>query len=224
MYKILIVEDDQSIAKSLKILLEDWGYHAMTTTQFDDVMSSFYAYAPDLVLLDIHLPYYNGFHWCANIRSVSKVPIIFISSQSDNFNIVMAMNMGGDDFISKPFDTNVMVAKIQALLRRAYSFVGQTHVIQHKSVLLNLNDTTLHFGDQKLELTKNDFKIIQMLMESPGKIITRHELMTRLWESDHFIDDNTLTVNVTRLRKKLEDIGLEDYILTKKGIGYWIEA
>lgn len=223
MYKILVVEDDHSIARSLKTILEDWGYQVMLTPQFDDIMTTFLAFEPDLVLLDIHLPYYNGYHWCATIRNLSKVPIIFISSASDNFNIVMAMNMGGDDFIAKPFDTNVLVAKIQALLRRAYSFVGQTHVIQHKNVLLNLNDTTLHYHDHKVELTKNDFKIIQMLMETPGKIISRQDLMTRLWESDHYIDDNTLTVNVTRLRKKLEELGLMDFILTKKGIGYWIE-
>ena len=223
MYKVLIIEDDITIAKSLKSILEDWGCKAETIVDLKDVMTSFLTFDPHLVLLDISLPYFNGYHWCTSIRAVSKVPIIFISSASDNLNIVMAMNMGGDDFIPKPFDLNVLVAKIQALLRRSYSFQGQTHAIEHRGVLLNLNDTTLKYQEHRIELTKNDFKLIQVLMENVGKIVTRNDLMTRLWESDHFIDDNTLTVNMTRLRKKLEEINLTDFIHTKKGIGYWIE-
>lgn len=223
MYNILIIEDDLTISKSLKALMEDWGYTAHIADDFKDIMPTFLSFSPHLVLLDISLPYFNGYHWCNLIRSYSKVPIIFISSTSDNLNIVMAMNMGADDFIAKPFDKNVLIAKIQALLRRSYTFVGQTHAIEHKGVMLNLNDTTLTYQSHKIELTKNDFKIIQILMENAGKIVTRNDLMTRLWESDHYIDDNTLTVNITRLRKKLEEIDLNDFIITKKGIGYLIE-
>ena len=224
MYKILIVEDDLTIARSLKTILEEWGYEVCIIEDFKDIMSPFVAFEPHMVLLDISLPYYNGYHWCAAIRTLSKVPILFISSASDNLNIVMAMNMGGDDFVAKPFDSSVLVAKIQAMMRRAYSFIGQTHLIQHKEVILNLNDTSLNYKQHKLELTKNDFRIIQTLMENAGKIVSRDDLMTRLWEGDHFIDDNTLTVNITRLRKKLEEIELSDFIVTKKGVGYLIES
>lgn len=223
MYKILIVEDDLNISRSLQTLLENWDYEVLCCKDFKDVMSDFIKFSPHLVLLDISLPYYNGYHWCTTIRTVSKVPILFISSASDNLNIVMAMNMGADDFVAKPFDVNVLVAKIQAVLRRAYSFTGQTRALEHKGIILNLNDTSVSFKDQRVELTKNDFRLLQTLMENAGKVVSRNELMTRLWESDEFVDDNTLTVNMTRLRKKLEEIGLLDWILTKKGMGYWIE-
>ena len=175
------------------------------------------------MLMDILLPFYNGFHWCTQIRSISKVPMIFLSSASDNMNIVMAMNMGGDDFIEKPFDLNVLTAKIQALLRRTYSFQGQLNVLEYKGVILNLNDAALTYEGRRLDLTKNDFKILQILMENAGKIVKRERIMERLWESDEFIDDNTLTVNITRLRRKLEGIGITDFICTKKGIGYLLE-
>ena len=222
MYKILIVEDDMTIAKTLANHLEKWSYTVQYVTDFEDVMKAFTTFDPQLVLMDIMLPFYNGYHWCTEIRKISKVPIIFLSSMSDNMNIVMAINMGGDEFIEKPFDLNVITAKIQALLRRTYAFQGMVNVIEHKGVMLNLNDATMTYKEEKLSLTKNDYKILQILLENAGRIVAREEIMTRLWESDEFIDDNTLTVNVTRLRKKLEEIGLEDYILTKKGIGYYI--
>jgi len=222
MYKIFIVEDDQTIAKALKGVMENWGYSATVAEDFKGVLEAFVAYEPHLVLMDISLPFYNGYHWCNEIRKISKVPIIFISSAADNLNIVMAMNMGADDFIAKPFDMTVFVAKIQALLRRTYDFAGQTSVMEHKGVFLNLSDATLSYQNQKVELTKNDYRMIQILLENKGNVVSRGELMSRLWESDHFVDDNTLTVNITRLRKKLEDIGLHDFIQTKKGIGYII--
>ena len=222
MYKILIVEDDMTIAKTLANHLEKWSYTVQYVTDFEDVMKAFTTFDPQLVLMDIMLPFYNGYHWCTEIRKISKVPVIFLSSMSDNMNIVMAINMGGDEFIEKPFDLNVITAKIQALLRRTYAFQGMVNVIEHKGVMLNLNDATMTYKEEKLSLTKNDYKILQILLENVGRIVAREEIMTRLWESDEFIDDNTLTVNVTRLRKKLEEIGLEDYILTKKGIGYYI--
>ena len=222
MYKILIVEDDATIAKTIEVHLSKWDYDVRCVEDFKNVQEEFIAFEPQLVLMDIILPFYNGFHWCTQIRNVSKVPIIFLSSANDNMNIVMAMNMGGDDFLEKPFDLNVLTAKIQALLRRAYSFQGQMHILEYKGVILNLNDAVVSYQDTSLELARNDFKILQMLMENAGKIVRREDLMERLWESDAFVDDNTLTVNVTRLRRKLEEIGISDYITTKKGIGYWI--
>lgn len=222
MYKILIVEDDATIAKTIEVHLSKWDYDVRCVEDFKNVQEEFISFEPQLVLMDIILPFYNGFHWCTQIRNVSKVPIIFLSSANDNMNIVMAMNMGGDDFIEKPFDLNVLTAKIQALLRRAYSFQGQMHILEYKGVILNLNDAVVSYQDTSLELARNDFKILQMLMENAGKIVRREDLMERLWESDAFVDDNTLTVNVTRLRRKLEEIGISDYITTKKGIGYWI--
>jgi DNA-binding response OmpR family regulator len=169
------------------------------------------------------LPFFNGFHWCNEIRKISKVPVMFVSSAGDNMNIVMAMNMGGDDFIVKPFDLNVLTAKLGAMLRRAYSLQGQINEIEHNGVVLNLNDTTLNYDNKKIELTKNEYKILQLLMENISKVVSRDEIMQRLWESDQFIDDNTLTVNMTRLRKKLSEFGLENYIKTKKGLGYLVE-
>lgn len=222
MYKLLIVEDDMMIEKILESHLEKWGYEVKCITDFEKVYQTFLDFEPHLVLLDISLPFFNGFHWCGEIRKVSKVPIVFISSASDNMNIVMAINMGADDFVEKPFDLNVITAKIQALLRRAYSFQGSVNVIEHKGVVLKLNDASVSYEEKHLELTKNDYKILQFLLENVGKIVSREEIMVRLWENEEFIDDNTLTVNVTRLRKKLETIGVKEFIITKKGIGYMI--
>lgn len=223
MYKILIVEDDTVIAKSMQKHIETWGYEAGYVTDFKDVLSKFVSFQPQLILLDISLPFYNGFYWCSEIRKVSKVPIIFISSASDNMNIVMAMNMGGDDFIAKPFDLSVLMAKVQAMLRRTYDFAGQSSLIEHKGAILDTSDATLAYNGEKIDLTKNDNRILQILMENKGKIVSRDSIMTKLWETDNYIDDNTLTVNMTRLRKKLESIGLTDFIVTRKGIGYIIE-
>lgn len=222
-YKILIIEDDTVIANAIKKHIETWGYEAEYVTDFKDVLSKFVSFQPQLVLLDISLPFYNGFYWCNEIRKVSKVPIIFISSASDNMNIVMAMNMGGDDFIAKPFDLSVLMAKVQAMLRRTYNFAGQSNLIEHKGAILNTSDATLTYNSEKIDLTKNDNRILQILMENKGKIVSRDSIMTRLWESDNYVDENTLTVNITRLRKKLESIGLTDFVVTKKGIGYIIE-
>lgn len=224
MYKILIVEDDETIAGGLKTHLGKWNYQAECMTDFKDVMGKFVDFDPQLVLLDIVLPFFNGFHWCQEIRKISKVPIIFLSSANDNMNIVMAMNMGGDEFIEKPFDLNVVTAKVQAVLRRTYEFRGTADIMEWNGAILNLADATVLYQDQKQELTKNEFKILQMLLENTGKIVSRESIMTRLWDSNEFIDDNTLTVNVARLRKKMEQIGLGGKIITKKGIGYMVEA
>lgn len=222
MYKILIVEDDNTIAKRLASHLKKWNYKTVCVRDFKNVMEEFKKTDPQLVILDIGLPFYNGFYWCQEIRKLSNVPIIFLSSMNDNMNIVMAMNMGGDEFIEKPFDLNVVTAKVQAVLRRAYALQGTANIIEHGEMLLNLGDASLTIAGQKIELTKNAFKICQMFFESAGKFVTRDAIMTSLWESDEFIDDNTLTVNVARLRKKLEEAGMHDVIRTKKGIGYML--
>lgn len=222
MYRIFLVEDDETIARLIKKHLEKWEYEVSTVQDFGNVLGEFAACDPQLVLLDIRLPFYNGYHWCTQIRQASKVPIIFLSSVSDNMNIVMAMNMGADDFIPKPFDLEVLTAKVQALLRRSYDFAGSSSMLEHKGMLLNLSDATLLYQEQKVELTKNELKILQTLIENKTQVVTRETLMTRLWESDMYVDENMLSVNVNRLRKKLTSIGLEDSILTKKGIGYQI--
>lgn len=220
MYRILVVEDDEVIAKSIKKHLEGWDYKVFPVTDFSDVMGEFVRLAPQLVLMDVKLPFHNGYHWCSEIRKVSKVPVIFVSSASDNMNIVMAVNMGGDDFIAKPFDLDVLTVKIQAMLRRSYDFAGQTSILKYGDVILDLAEMTLLCQDSKLELTKNEFRILQVLMEHGKKIVSRDELMEKLWESDSYVDENTLSVNVNRLRKKLDGIGLGGLIVTKKGIGY----
>ena len=221
--KVFIVEDDAVIASAVAEHIAAWGYEVRCVTDFRNVLGEFAEFDPQLVLLDIGLPFYNGYHWCSQIRRVSKVPIMFISSASDNMNIVMAVNMGADDFIAKPFDLNVLTAKVQALLRRTYDFGGSSRLIQHRGAVLNLDDGSMSFGDKKLELTKNEFRILQVLMENNGRTVSRDMLMQRLWETDSFVDENTLTVNVARLRRKLESCGLENYILTKKGQGYMVE-
>ena len=223
MYKILIVEDDRIIADNVCEQLLKWGYDVKIADDFNDVLKIFVKYEPQLVLMDIGLPYFNGYHWCMQIRNISKVPVIFMSSMSDNMNIVMAINMGGDDFIVKPFDINVLIAKVQAMLRRTYSFAESTNIIEHNGCILNMNDQTFMYNGKRMELTKNEYRILQSLLENIGKVVSRDNIMMKLWESDDFIDDNTLTVNVTRLRKKLEQAGLIDYIKTKKGTGYIIE-
>lgn len=223
MYKILIIEDDRSIAGTVKSNLEKWGFEARCAENFKDIMSEFSEFSPHLVLMDIGLPFYNGFYWCSEIRKISKVPVVFLSSASDNMNIIMAMNMGGDDFISKPFDLTVLMAKIQAILRRTYDFGSETSVITHKGAMLNVADAALCYNGEKIDLTKNEYRILLTLLENKGKVVSRDLLMNKLWETDSYVDENTLTVNVSRLRKKLERSGLTDFIETRSGMGYIVE-
>ena len=220
MYRILIVEDDMGIAQAMAEQARMWELEVKCVENFRNVMKDFSEYRPHLVLLDISLPFFNGYHWCTEIRRVSKVPIIFISSASDNMNIVMAMNMGADDFIAKPFDQSVFIAKVQALLRRTYDFGSAVSVLEHHGAILNLENHTMSYKSQNIELSKNEYRILLTLMENKGKVVSRARLMERLWESDSFIDENTLTVNVNRLRKKLDTFGLKDFIMTKFGEGY----
>lgn len=222
MYRIYIVEDDDIIAGVIREHLKSWGFEARCTQDFHKVMEEFASFNPQMVLLDISLPFYNGYYWCSEIRKLSKVPVIFLSSASDNMNIVMAMNMGGDDFIGKPFDLTVLMAKIQALLRRSYDYVGQTGLLEHKGVILNTAECTITYQAETLELTKNENRILTTLLENKGEIVSRELLMNKLWESDAFVDENTLSVNVTRLRAKLKSVGIEEFIQTKKGEGYFI--
>ena len=220
MYKIFLVEDDETIAKMVKNHLEKWDYEVRIAQKFDRIMAEFADYEPQLVLMDIGLPFYNGYHWCTQIRKVSNVPVVFLSSAADNMNIVMAVTMGADDFIAKPFDMHVLTVKIQAILRRSYDFAGNSSVLEHKGAMLNISEAELSYEGESLELTKNELKILQTLFENKASIVTRDTLMTKLWESDTYVDENTLSVNVNRLRKKLASIGLSDFIITKKGIGY----
>lgn len=220
MYRILVVEDDAVISEQIAKYLEKWGYEVETVKDFSNVMGQFAVCEPQLVLMDIGLPFYNGYYWCGEIRKVSQVPIIFISSASDNMNVVMAVNMGGDDFVVKPFDLEILQAKIQALLRRAYAFTTPGTVLEYRGVLLNMSDMSLSFQKKRMELTKNEFRIVQSLFEAAGGVVSRDMLMKRLWDDECFVDDNTLTVNMNRLRKRLAEIGLAELIQTKKGVGY----
>lgn len=222
MYRILIVEDDRLIASSIREGLKKWGYDAHIIEDFEKVLESFHQLQPHLVLMDVKLPYYDGYSWCRQIRQTSKVPILFVSSALENLNIIMAVQMGADDYVTKPFEIELLEAKIRALLRRTYDFAGSTEILEHEGICLNTQEMTVSYEGQSRELTKNEFRILEALLQQKGGVISRDELMNRLWQSDLYIDDNTLTVNVTRLRQSLREIGLEDCIKTKRGVGYYV--
>ena len=220
MYKIFIVEDDPVICRAVSEHLALWGYQVRSVRDFSRVIEEFTDFNPHLVLLDIGLPVHNGYYYCQELRKRSKAPVVFLSSASDNINIVTAIELGGDDFIAKPFDLTVLTAKIQAVLRRAYSLQGSVNLLEYEQALLDLGAETVSGPKGKQELTKNEFRILQILMENGGHTVRRSDLRVRLGESESFIDDNTLTVNVSRLRKKLEAVGLGGMLATKKGLGY----
>ena len=223
MHRIFIVEDDAAIAAALQKHLTTWGFDVRCAEDFRNVLAECTAFDPQLVLLDITLPFYNGYHWCQELRRVSNVPVVFLSSASDNMNIVMAMSMGADDFIAKPFDGGVLMAKIQALLRRSYDFAPGMPIIEHRGAMLNTGDNSLSYNGKSIALTKNEYRILLCLMQNRGKVVSREKLMEKLWETESFVDENTLTVNVGRLRKKLDGAGLEGFIATKFGVGYIVE-
>lgn len=223
MYRLLIVEDDRGIAEGVREQAEAWDITARIVTDFHNIMAEFSRFDPHIVLLDISLPFFNGYHWCGEIRRVSNVPVIFISSAADNMNMIMAMNIGADDFIAKPFDGSVLIAKIQALLRRTYDFAPSVPVLEHKGAMLNTGDGSFLYKNEKIPLSKNEYRILLTLMKNKGKTVSRERLMEQLWETDSFVDENTLSVNVNRLRKRLEAAGLEGFITTKFGVGYIIE-
>lgn len=223
MFKVMIVEDDVKIREIVKENIIKWGFDILCIEDFNEVFNSYVKHEPHLILMDINLPCFDGFYWCNKIREVSKVPIMFISSRSTNMDIIMAMNMGGDDLIQKPFSLEVLMAKLNALLRRTYSYASvESNVIEHRGAVLNLKESSVTHNGEKVELTKNEFKILHILMNNNGSIVTRDKIMRSLWEDESFVDDNTLTVNINRLRKKLENAGLIDFIQTKKGQGYVI--
>ena len=223
MYRIFVVEDDEVIAGAVERHLAGWGYTVRCARAFDRVLQEFADFDPHLVLLDIALPFFNGYHWCQEIRKISNVPILFLTSAGDSVNTVMAMQLGGDDLLSKPFELQVLSAKVQAMLRRAYDFGPPARLLQCGGAVLNVSDGTLTAAGQRVELTRNEFRILQTLLERKGSVVSRETLMEKLWETDSFVDENTLTVNIARLRRKLEAAGLPDYITTKKSLGYLIE-
>jgi len=223
MYKIYIVEDDKGIADGITTCLVSWGMEGKTVSDFMKVMEEVKEYEPHLIIMDITLPYMGGYHWCQEIRKTSSVPIIFISSATDNMNIVMAINMGADDFIAKPFDQSVLIAKVNALLRRTYDFSQSTSTLEVKGAVLNTNNNKLSYNGNEVDLARNEYKILLTLIQNKNKVVSREKLMEALWETDSYVDENTLTVNVGRLRKTLEGIGLKDLIKTKFGVGYILE-
>ncbi|MGE7610172.1 response regulator transcription factor [Peribacillus frigoritolerans] len=224
MFKIMVVEDDEKIRKIVADTLTKWKYDVVGIMEFDHILDDFEKFQPDLVLLDINLPTFDGFYWCQQIRAISSVPILFLSSRNQNMDIIMAINMGGDDFIHKPFDLDVLVAKISALLRRNYTYQnGHNLKLTHRDLSLHVTNSTIQFEEQSIELSRNEFIILQLMMRRIGKIVSREDLMQALWNDEQFVDDNTLTVNVNRLRRKISGIGLEDFIVTRKGMGYLIE-
>lgn len=220
MYKVMIVEDDEIISNSIAGYLNKWQYTTHEVSNFQNVITEFIEEKPDIVLMDINLPYFDGYYFCEEIRKISKVPIIFISSASDDMNIVMAMNIGADDFIEKPFKLVVLKAKIEALLRRVYNFNSSNSLIVYKEVIFDINKDEIKYKDNIATLTKNESKILTILLENREKIVSREEIITALWQSDNFIDENTLSVNINRLRAKLKSIGIDEFITTKKGKGY----
>lgn len=224
MFKIMIVEDDEKISNIMSNNLKKWGYEIIIPKNFSYIVQSYIENKPHLILMDINLPYFDGFYYCNKIRELSKVPIIFISSRDGNMDIVMAINMGGDDFLSKPFSMEVLLVKIKALLRRTYSYQDKDmEVLQYNNVILNLKDYTVCFQNKGVELSKNEFKILYILMKNNNKIISREFIMRKLWEDESFVDDNTLTVNINRLRKKLLNLDLDNFIRTKRKEGYIIK-
>jgi len=223
MYRIFIVEDDPGIAEGIKRQAEAWGLEVRCADDLRNVMGEFAAFSPHLVLLDITLPFFNGYHWCTQIRAVSRVPVVFLSSASENMNIVMAMNMGADDFIAKPFDLDVLTAKVQALLRRTYDFAPAEPVLSHRGAVLQTGGQSLLVNGEKLPLSKNEYRILWTLLKEKGKIVSRERLMEALWQTDSFVDENTLSVNMARLRKKLDGAGLAGFIATRVGAGYLVE-
>lgn len=223
MYRIFLVEDDIALANTMKQQLEAYGNDVCLAADFHHIVDDFKMYDPQLVLMDLMLPYRDGYYWCGEIRKISSVPVMFISSASDSMNIVMAISIGGDDFIPKPVDAMVLNAKVQALLRRVYEVTSGSSFISFYGARLSLNDGSIMIGEKRIELTKNEFRILQFLLENRGKIVSRNKLMTKLWQDDCYVEENTLTVNVARLRRKLEENGLKDVVVTKPGSGYLIK-
>ena len=222
MKEILLIEDDLDLARELSLSLNKWGFKVYQIERFDDILKEFLEKKPMLVIMDINLPYFDGFYWCEKIRDISKVPIIFLSSRDSNMDVIMGINNGGDDYITKPFSVEVLISKINALLRRSYDYVSSDSLLYYDDIILDTEKCILKKGDKSIELTKNELKILSLLIKNKDKVVSRDKIMMSLWDDDEFVNDNTLTVNITRLRNKLKDIGVEDFIKTKKGLGYMV--
>ena len=223
MYKVMVVEDDDNISKIICKALEKEGFFCHQVVEFDKVIDDFIAFSPELVLMDINLPGNDGFYWCEKIRRLSKAPLIFISARSTDMDIITATNMGGDDYLIKPFSIAVLVAKVKGVLRRAYSYKEEElHVISYGEVFLNMDNGVVQYKGQEMELTHNEKEILGILLKNQGKIVRRERIMRSLWQDESFIDDNTLTVNITRIRKKLKEMGCDDFIRTVRNEGYLI--
>lgn len=221
MHTIMLVEDDSALCSQIIEGLKKWGFNADSAVNFENIIDDFSKIKPQLVIMDINLPCYDGFYWCNRIREISKVPVIFLSSRDTNMDIIMAVNTGADDYIAKPFSMQILIAKIQAILRRTYDYTTPDHdYIEHRGLILNMGESSVIYGNSKSELTKNEMKILRLLMTNKGRIVSRESIMKLLWDDDQYVNDNTLTVNINRLRSRLSDLGLEDYIETKKGQGY----
>lgn len=223
MFKIFVVDDSKIISEKLKNEFEKWAYEVALVDDFENVFEIFKKENPSLVIMDISLPFFDGYYWTRKIRNISNVPIIFLSSKEETMNKIMAMEMGADDFVTKPFDLDLLTAKVKALLRRTYAYKKSLDKLEKDGVILDLRSMTIFFEDKSLDLSKNEFKILETLMVNSGKVVSREKLMTALWSTDIFIDDNTLTVNISRLRKSLESLGVKDFIKTKVGAGYYVE-
>lgn len=222
MKEILLIEDDLDLAKELCSVLNKWGFNAFLIENFEEILKEVIEKKPQLVIMDVNLPYFDGFYWCTKIRGFSKVPILFLSSRDSNMDIVMGINNGGDDYITKPFDVQVLISKINALMRRTYDYSESESLIYYKDAVLDVEKCTFRYRGEVIELTKNEMKILSLLIKSKGKVVSRDKLMLSLWNDDEFVNDNTLSVNITRLRNKIKDIGLDDFIKTKKGLGYMV--
>ncbi len=222
MKEILLVEDDLDLSKELSLSLNKWGFKVALIENFHSILKEVVDTKPQLVIMDVNLPYYDGFYWCEKIREVSKVPILFLSSRDSNMDLIMGINKGGDDYITKPFSIEVLITKINALLRRTYDYTGNDSIIYYKGAVLDIEKCMFKYEDNTIELTKNEIKILSVLIKSKGKVVSRDKLMMSLWNDDEFVSDNTLTVNITRLRNKIKEVGLDDFIKTKKGIGYMV--
>lgn len=222
MKEMLLVEDDLDLSKVLSSSLNKWGFKVNLIENFDSILKEFIEKEPQLVIMDVNLPYYDGFYWCKKIREVSKVPILFLSSRDSNMDLIMGINNGGDDYITKPFSIEVLITKINALLRRTYDYAGSDSIIYYNDAVLDIEKCTFKCGNNTIELTKNEIKILSVLIKNREKVVSRDKLMMSLWNDDEFVSDNTLTVNITRLRNKIKEIGLDDFIKTKKGIGYMV--
>lgn len=220
--KVLLIEDDMSIFSLIAERFRQWSIDVVGPDDFHQVMATFVEEKPQLVLIDIQLPAFDGFHWCREIRAISNVPILFLSSRDHPMDMVMAMQMGADDFVQKPFHMEVLIAKVQALLRRTYDYqeTSQSDSEHWCGTEINYDRALVQFQNRQVELTKNELFILKVLVKAKGQIVSRDALMRKLWDDERFVNDNTLTVNVNRLRQRLEEVGLLDVIVTKKGLGY----